>query len=564
MITDVDSIRASLTPASPVIPQGRLDQAFRRLKRNGGTTQHGDQNLKRSKPTGVLKMFPGKHAAATPDKPALIMASSGATVTYRELEERSIRIAHYFRSIGLQRGDHLALVSSNEAEIFDIYWAAMRSGLYFTAVNSHLTSSEVAYIVDDCEARAVIFSSSLAHIATDDLLLANTPKVKNRLAFGAPVQGHDHLDTEISSMPTHAPQQQPRGADMLYSSGTTGRPKGIEPTLPHREINEPGDTMTSLAQARWGFDENTVYLSPAPLYHAAPLRTCAAVHALGGTVVVMDRFDAEDALAQIERHHVTHSQWVPTMFVRMLKLPAPIRARYDVSSMRVAIHAAAPCPVEVKQAMIDWWGPILLEYYSSTELNGMTLITTPEWLSKPGSVGRDGVIGTAHICDDVGAELRNGTVGLLYFERDELPFRYHNDPAKTAEAQHPEHPTWTTTGDMGYLDDDRYLFLTDRKSFMIISGGVNIYPQEIENCLTLHPAILDIAVVGEPHEEMGESVLAVVQLADPADEAAAEQSLRALAERKLAGYKRPRRYLFVDQLPRTPTGKLAKHRILTP
>lgn len=508
-------------------------------------------------------MYPGAYAATTPDKPALIMASTGVTVTYGELEQRSIQIAHYFRSLGLRRGDHLALVSTNEAEIFEIYWAALRSGLYFTAVNSHLTAAEVAYIVDDCQAKAVIFSASLAETAGDELIAA-TPNVQHRLVFGGDIPGHRRLDLAIADMPTIPPADQPRGADMLYSSGTTGKPKGIEPHLPDRQVHEPGDTMTALASTRWGFHEHTVYLSPAPLYHAAPLRTCAAVHALGGTVVVMDRFDAETALALIETHRVTHSQWVPTMFVRMLKLPDQVRARYDLSSLQVAIHAAAPCPVDVKRAMIDWWGPILLEYYSSTELNGMTLITTDEWRRKPGSVGRDGVIGTAHICADDGTEVPAGQVGLLYFERDELPFRYHNDPDKTRQAQHPAHPTWTTTGDMGYLDEDRYLFLTDRKSFMIISGGVNIYPQEIESCLTLHPDVLDIAVIGEPHPEMGESVLAVVQLADiTSDEIDAEASLRELASQRLAGYKRPKRYLFVDQLPRTPTGKLVKHRILT-
>ncbi|MGB3371841.1 MAG: acyl-CoA synthetase [Rhodococcus sp. (in: high G+C Gram-positive bacteria)] len=510
-------------------------------------------------------MYPGTFAGASPDKPALIMAASGVTVTYGELETRSIRLAHYFGAIGLQRGDHVALVSTNEPEIFEIYWAAMRSGLYFTAVNSHLTAPEMAYIIDDCEAKAAIFSSSLRDIALDDELVDGTPRVRHRLAFGGEITGHTLLDVAVRNMSSEPPADQPRGADMLYSSGTTGKPKGIEPSLPDRQIHEPGDTMTALASAKWGFTEQTIYLSPAPLYHAAPLRTCAAVHALGGTAVVMDRFDPEKALQHIEDFRITHSQWVPTMFVRMLKLPEHVRSGYDTTSMQAAIHAAAPCPVEVKRAMIGWWGPIFLEYYSSTELNGMTLITSEEWCRKPGSVGRDDVIGTAHICDETGTELPAGEIGLLYFERPELPFEYHNDPSKTAGAQHPAHSTWTTTGDMGYLDDDRYLFLTDRKSFMIISGGVNIYPQEIENLLTLHPAILDIAVIGEPHAEMGESVLAVIQPADAdADHASTEAAIRDLADRSLARYKRPRRYLFVDQLPRTPTGKLAKHRILAP
>lgn len=508
-------------------------------------------------------MYPGAHAATTPTKPAVIMTSTGETVTFEELEHRSCQLAHYFRKLGLRRGDHIALVSTNEARIFDIYWAAMRSGLFVTAVNTHLMAAEVAYIVDDCNAELLICSASLADLATDEELIRQTPRVRHRLVFGGTAIGHTRLDEAVRDLPTTAPTDQPRGADMLYSSGTTGRPKGIVPTLPDRQVHEPGDALTALAASRWAIDADSVYLSPAPLYHAAPLRTCAAVQALGGTVVVMDRFDAQTALQNIQDYKITHSQWVPTMFVRMLKLPDTIRLSYDVSSMQVAIHAAAPCPIQVKQSMIDWWGPILVEYYSSTELNGMTLITSEEWLRKPGSVGRDGVIGTVHICADDGTELPPGQNGLVYFERDELPFTYHNDPDKTRKAQHPHHPNWTTTGDMGHLDEDRYLYLTDRQSFMIISGGVNIYPQEIENCLTMHPGVFDIAVIGEPDPEMGESVLALVRPTPEAgtDLEATESSLRDHAQEHLAGYKRPRRYVFVDQLPRTPTGKLAKHRI---
>ncbi|MBS9376065.1 acyl-CoA synthetase [Rhodococcus sp. B50] len=508
-------------------------------------------------------MYPGVYAATTPTKPAVIMAPTGETVTYEELEHRSAQIAHYFRSLGLRRGDHIALVSTNEARIFDIYWAAMRSGLFITVVNTHLTAAEVAYIVDDCNADLLIVSASLADLATDERLIRETPRVRHRVVFGGTATGHTPLDEVVCGMPTTAPADQPRGADMLYSSGTTGRPKGIVPILPDRQVHEPGDTLTALAAGRWAIDADSVYLSPAPLYHAAPLRTCAAVQALGGTVVVMDRFDAETALRNIQDFKVTHSQWVPTMFVRMLKLPNEMRLSYDVSSMQVAIHAAAPCPIQVKQSMIDWWGPILVEYYSSTEMNGMTLITSEEWLRKPGSVGRDGVLGIVHICADDGTELPPGQNGVVYFERDELPFNYHNDPDKTRKAQHPHHPNWTTTGDMGYLDEDRYLYLTDRQSFMIISGGVNIYPQEIENCLTMHPGVLDIAVIGESHPEMGESVVALVQPTPEAsrDLEGTEVALREHAQEHLAGYKRPRRYAFVEQLPRTPTGKLAKHRI---
>jgi long-chain acyl-CoA synthetase len=282
------------------------------------------------------------------------------------------------------------------------------------------------------------------------------------------------------------------------------------------------------------------------------------VQALGGTVVVMERFDAEQALATIERYRVTHSQWVPTMFVRMLKLPAEVRDRYDVSSLRVAVHAAAPCPAEVKKQMMDWWGPILREYYSSTEVAGMTWVDPEEWLSHPGSVGRS-ILGTLHVCDESGNELPTGAVGTVYFERDARPFEYHNDPEKTRSAEHPQHPNWTTVGDIGYVDEDGYLYLTDRKAFMIISGGVNIYPQEIEDALALHPSVADVAVIGIPDEEMGEQVKAVVQVA-PGAEAGEELAAQLIAHvrARLAGYKVPRSVDFLDELPRTPTGKLVK------
>ena len=501
-------------------------------------------------------MYPGAHAATTPDKPAVIMAGTGQTVTFAELESRSIRIARHLHALGLRRGDHVAVLATNTPAIFDIYWAAMRSGLYLTMANWHLTPPEVAYIVEDCGARALIVDAALDAVARE--LPALTPATEHRLAFGGTIPGYDSLDTAAAAEPDVPLPDQPRGADMLYSSGTTGRPKGIKPELPARQIQEPGDTMTGMNATVWGVTPDTVYLSPAPLYHAAPLRTCASVQALGGTVVVMDRFDAEQALAYIEQYHVTYSQWVPTMFVRMLKLPAETRQKYDVSSLRVAVHAAAPCPVEVKRQMIEWWGPILSEYYSSTELNGMTLVNSDEWLRKPGTVGR-AALGVAHICGDDGADLAPGEIGTLYFERDTLPFEYHNAPEKTRDAQHPQHPTWTTTGDVGYLDEDGYLFLTDRKSFMIISGGVNIYPQEIENTLTEHPAVLDVAVIGIPDEEMGESVLAVVQTVPgvTGDDALAGDLLDHVRGR-LARFKVPRNLVFSDDLPRTPTGKLVK------
>jgi fatty-acyl-CoA synthase len=348
---------------------------------------------------------------------------------------------------------------------------------------------------------------------------------------------------------------------MLYSSGTTGRPKGVRPALLPIQVDQPGDPITGLLAQAFKVGPDDVYLSPAPIYHAAPLKWSGAVQSLGGTVVMMEKFDAEQALAAIERHQVTIGQFVPTMFVRMLQLPADVRARYDTRSLRLAVHAAAPCPPEVKQAMLDWWGPILFEYYGATEQHGLYFISSQEWLERRGSVGRGG-IGVAHICDDAGREVDAGVVGSVYFERETLPFQYHKDPDKTAAAQHPDHPNWTTVGDLGYLDGEGYLYLTDRKSFVIISGGVNIYPQEVENVLTLHADIFDVAVIGVPDAEMGQAVKAVVQLkdgVDPSPELA--DALIDYVRERIAHFKAPRSVDFVDSLPRSATGKLVKREL---
>ena len=504
-------------------------------------------------------MYPGAYVATNPDKAAVIVAETGEAVTFAQLESNSIRIARVLHGLGLRRGDNLAVLATNNVQVFDIYWAAMRSGVYLTMVNWHLTAPEGAYIVEDCEAKVVIVDAALGELA--ETLSELVPRQVTRLSFGGQLDGYDSLD-QAADMESDIPlPDQPRGADMLYSSGTTGRPKGIKPALPNRRIQDPGDQMTTMNQSVWGVTEDDIYLSPAPLYHAAPLRTCASVQALGGTVVMMNRFDPEKALEYIERYRVTYSQWVPTMFVRMLKLPQETRDRYDISSLRLAVHAAAPCPVDVKRKMIDWWGTILDEYYSSTELNGMTIVHSDEWLRKPGTVGR-AALGVLHVCGENGEDLPSGEVGTLYFERDELPFNYHNAPEKTKEAQHPAHPTWTTTGDVGFMDEEGYLFLTDRKSFMIISGGVNIYPQEIENVLIEHSSVLDAAVIGLPDDEMGEIVMAVVE---PVPEAEAGDALRdellSHLGAQIAKYKLPRRLVFSTDLPRTPTGKLVKGKL---
>ncbi|MFI7666101.1 acyl-CoA synthetase [Nocardia sp. NPDC049526] len=504
-------------------------------------------------------MFPGIFAQKTPDKPAVIASDSGAAMSYRELDDQSAAIAAELYARGLRRGDTIAMLADNINEVFAIYWAAIRSGLYITPINSHLAPAEVAYIVDDCQARALFVSAALEELA---LAIAGlTPAVEHRVVVGGTLEGHVPYRDVIE---TSAPRltDQPRGSDMLYSSGTTGRPKGIRPSLPSTQVDEPGDPIVTMMAQFFGIGDTDIYLQPAPAYHAAPLKWAAAVQALGGTVVQMPKFDAENALAAIAKYQVTLAQFVPTMFVRMLQLDESVRHRYDLSSLQMAVHAAAPCPPEVKQAMIDWWGPILFEYYSASEQHGLYMISTQEWLERPGSVGRRG-LGTAHACDESGVELPAGEVGTIYFERDVVPFSYHRDPEKTAKAIHPTHPTWTTVGDLGYLDDEGYLYLAERQDFVVISGGVNIYPQEVENALTLHDKIFDVAVIGVPDAEMGQRVKAVIQLKDgvePSSELV--EDILACARERVAGFKVPREIEFVDEIPRTATGKILKRKLM--
>ncbi|WLP90937.1 AMP-binding protein [Gordonia sp. NB41Y] len=503
-------------------------------------------------------MFPGVFAARTPDKPAVIRAATGDQLTYRELDENSTALANHLEGLGLRPGDTIAVVSENDLHIFEAYWAALRSGLYITAINHHLTDEETNYILTDSAAKVVLAGASVAAAVARTGEIATLAQPGHRIAWGGQIDGFTSYEDVLAAADRTPRTDQPRGTDMLYSSGTTGRPKGIQTPLPQGQVDQIPDAYTAIFAPMYGFDENSVYLSPAPLYHAAPLRYCGVTNSVGGTVVFLDRFDPEDALAAIEKYHATHSQWVPTMFIRMLKLSDEIRAKYDTGSMKIAVHAAAPCPAEVKRAMIEWWGPVIHEYYASTEAAGATFIGPQEALERPGSVGK-ALLGVVHICDEAGNDLPTGEVGLVYFEREEAAFEYHNDPAKTAQARHPQHDNWSTTGDVGYVDDEGYLYLTDRKAFMIISGGVNIYPQEAENVLVTHPAVFDVGVIGVPDAELGEVAMACVQLApgySPTDELADE--LLAFTVSKIAKYKAPRSVDFVDDLPRTPTGKLVK------
>ncbi len=501
-------------------------------------------------------MYPGKWAIDFPEKAAAIHAVSGEVLSYKALNDRSNQLAQLMWSEGLRPGDHVAIFMENHLSYFEVIWAAMRSGLYITTINRYLTDEEAGYILDNCEAQVLVTSSYLGEIARE--LPRFAPNCKRWLMVGDPVDGYESYEAAIADHPAETLAEEPAGQFMLYSSGTTGRPKGILRPLSGAMIHEDAGPVGALQSTLWGFDENTVYLSPAPLYHSAPIGFCTAALALGGTVIMMPRFDEIGALKAIEEHKVTHSQWVPTMFTRMLKLPEEDRSGFDFSSHKVAIHAAAPCPAGIKQQMFDWWGPIIYEYYGGTELNGFTHVTPEEWLSHPGTVGKP-ILGTIHICDEDGKELPNGEPGIVYFELPAMPFEYLKDPEKTKDAQHPEHANWSALGDVGYVDDDGFLYLTDRATFMIISGGVNIYPQEIEDAMILHPKVADVAVVGVPNEEMGEEVKAVVQVAEgiAADDSLAEELLE-YAREHIAHYKCPRSIDFMDELPRLPTGKLYK------
>ena len=500
-------------------------------------------------------LFPLKPVVPDPQKVAVQICETGEQLSFAQLDQGANRVARVMKSLGLQHGDHVALLLPNGLDFLKTCFGLDRAGVYYTTINTRLTLDEIVHILQDCDARLFLMDSRL-NVVKDGLQQRPSDQVL-KFCVGEPFSGFGDWEAALTGA-SDAPIEDPsQGLDMLYSSGTTGRPKGVKWPLIHRPAGER-TMLVDLLQPLFSYDEHTRYLSPAPLYHAAPLRHCMTVVKLGGTIYVMQHFDAERSLAWIDRFKITHAQWVPTMFVRLLKLPEDKRLQFDLSSMSMALHAAAPCPVEVKHRMLAWWGNIIHEYYAGTENNGFCAITPDEWLRHPGSVGR-AQQGRLHICDEQGDELPPGATGLVYFS-DGPEFSYHKDPEKTAQSRNTL--GWSTLGDIGYLDPEGYLYLVDRKAFMIISGGINIYPQEIENVLIDHPQVLDVAVVGVPDEDLGESVKAVVQLVDPLEaNAALSEELIAFCRQRLASFKCPKSIDFDPALPRHPTGKLYKQRV---
>ena len=502
-------------------------------------------------------MYSGKYLQEHPDRPAFVMASTGETVSYREFEARSNQLAHLLRAAGLAPLDHYSVFMENNDRYLEACGAGERAGLFYTCVNSYLTAEEVAYIVDNSDSRVLITSVAKREVAL--AALADCPKLEMVLVVDEPGDSgdprvHDYASS-IADQPTTPIPDERLGTPMLYSSGTTGRPKGILRPLPDQPPSEGLPVFTFLSNL-WHYREDMVYLSPAPLYHSAPQAAVNLTIRVGGTVIIMERFDPSEYLRLIEQYSVTHTQLVPTMFSRLLKLPDAERTRHDLSSLEIAVHAAAPCPVQVKEQMIDWWGPIIHEYYGATEGLGFSACNTEEWLAHRGTVGKI-VLGNLHILDDDMTEVPTGEPGTIWFETA-TTFEYHNDTEKTAEAMSDD-GRMTTVNDVGYVDDDGFLYLTDRKTFMIISGGVNIYPQETENLLITHPKVADAAVFGVPNDDLGEEVKAIVQPMPGIDgDDVLTDELLAFCHEHLSRQKAPRSIDYRDELPRLPTGKLYK------
>jgi fatty-acyl-CoA synthase len=497
-------------------------------------------------------LYPSYYAKLTPHKVAYKMCATGEEVSFEQLEQKSNQGAHALRRLGARSGDHIIILMENRREFLEICFSADRSGLYYTTISTYLTVEEIIYIIRDCNAKVIITSGSFSSIAKE--IREKVGPEPNYLIVDGELEGYQSWEKLCAGQPVHPIEDELQGLDMLYSSGTTGTPKGVKWKLTGEN---PGKRtmLIGLLCGLFGYDHNTRYLCPAPLYHAAPLRHSMTTIKVGGTVFVMDRFDAQKSLEIIEHEKITHAQWVPTMFIRMLKLPENVYRKYDVSSLKVAVHAAAPCPMDVKEEMIKWWGPIIHEYYAGTENNGFCAIDTQQWMRHKGSVGK-AILGKVRICDDSGKELPCGEEGEVYFSNGH-DFSYHNDPAKTKACRNKE--GWTTIGDIGMVDTDGYLYLTDRKSFVIISGGVNIYPQEIENAILAHPKVADVAVIGVPNDDFGEEVKAIVQ---PIDMSMAgnnfAEELIEFCKKRISKIKCPRSVDFMEKLPRQPTGKLFK------
>jgi fatty-acyl-CoA synthase len=463
-------------------------------------------------------------------------------------------MAHVLRSFGLQRGDHVASLFANRPEALAFAWAAYRCGLYLTPLATTLTTVELAYLVDDCGARAVIAEAALG--ARIEPLTRDRAQVR-WLSFGGPVGGCQAVEPLLATADATPHPHEPPGALMVYTSGTTGAPKGVYRELPPPE-HAGTPAFAADLHALFGLDDPELrYLSTAPLYHAAPLRFALAVTAGGGTVHVMDRYDADSALDLLEAHAITHSQWVPTMFERLLQLPAARRQAFHAPQHRVAVHGAAPCPVTTKRAMIEWWGPILLEYYSGSEGIGLTLIDSREALAHPGSVGRARK-GVVRIVDAQGRELPAGETGVVYFS-GVRPFAYYGAPDKTAAKTSPQ--GWQTFGDMGHVDAEGWLYLTDRLDDMIISGGVNVYPQEIEAALREVPGVAECAVVGVADVRHGQRPVAFIVAEREADPRTLTGAVHAHLKQRLGRLKRPDAIHLIDALPHSATGKLLRREL---
>ena len=501
-------------------------------------------------------------AVAAPGKEALRFAGTSEVLTYSALNERADRVAHWLIGLGLQPGDGIALLFENHPALAVLAVGAERAGLYYTPISIQLKTREAAHVLEDCGARVLIVSQAMSDLAQALVAEGAAQGVACFMAaaddatISPPPPGFSSLNDALARVDTRVPLPEcAQGRDFLYSSGTTGLPKGILKPLVPWEQRALDDTEMASWRKSFGFDQDSVYLSTAPLYHAAPLRYLMRMLRVGGRTIVLRKFDPEAALDAIERYRVTHSQWVPTMFIRLLNLPAAVRQRYDVRSLQVAIHAAAPCPPLVKEQMIDWFGPVIYEYYAGSEGVGLTAIGPEEWLVHRGSVGR-AKFGTLHIVDDEDRDLPVGEIGRVFFEGGPT-FAYHNDPAKTQGAFNRH--GWATYGDIGHVDADGYLYLSDRRADLIICGGVNVYPQEIENVLAEHPAVADVAVIGVPHAEFGEAVKAIVQLRERnAASPKLAAALQAFCRERLSHIKVPRSVAFEDALPRHDNGKLLR------